>query len=816
MYSYQEALEESVKYFDGDELAAKVFVDKYALHDNDDNLLEKTPTDMHWRLAKEFARVEKQKFKNPLSEEEIFNLLDQFKYIVPQGSPMYGIGNTYKYISISNCTLAEPPEDSYGSILHTDQQLVQLSKRRCGVGIDVSKLRPLDAPVQNSAKTSTGITSFMERFSNSIREVGQKNRRGALMITCDVTHPEIENFINIKNDDTKVTGANISVKLTDKFLKAVKENTEFTQQWPIDSNTPKITKVIKAVDLWKKIIHSAWNRAEPGLLFWDTVKKESIGTCYANQNFLDNGTNPCSEIPLPPLDSCRLLALNLLSYVEHPFTDKAKFNYTLFTEHSKIAQRLMDDIVDLEAESINKIIGKIKNDPEENNIKIVELTMWKKMLSMCLQGRRTGTGITALGDTLAALGIPYCSDRGIKTTEKIYKTLKLACYRSSVDMAKEIGAFPIWDHHQEKDNPFLLRIKKDDGELYEDMIRYGRRNIALLTTAPTGTVSLLTQTTSGIEPAFMLSYTRRRKINAGDKNVTVNFVDKSGDTWEEYKVYHHTLKKWMKITGETDETKSPWYGSCAEDLNWKDRVKLQAAAAVHIDHSISSTLNLPENVTEEQVAEIYETAWETGVIKGITVYRKNCRTGVLVDNKQEEKLNLIKTQATKRPKRLTCDVHHLTVKGVRYFTIVGLLDNEPYEIFINRNCNSEGDSVVSRNITSGYLDKQKQGHYNLVDKDDNLVVDIVSANCEEHEEAIARMTSTALRHGADIHFIVHQLEKTRGDMQSFSKAMARTLKKYIKDGTKVTGEKCPECSSDNIVRIEGCKTCVGCGWSKCS
>ena len=1672
MYTYQESLEASIKYFDGDELAAKVFVDKYALRDNEDNLLELTPDDMHRRLAKEFARIEKKKFKEPLSEDFIFSKLEKFKRIIPQGSPMYGIGNIYKYISISNCTLAEKPLDSYSSIMKTDEQLVQLSKRRCGVGIDISNLRPCDAPVSNSARTSSGITSFMERYSNSIREVGQcicegervltenglkpieeitvgekvwtksgwvrvinvysngikpiyeltsdfgykikvsnqhiflneemqevalqnlevndkiviipgnhkfikpyvqlnsilfvrsaynnsnrliehqlptvldeelayflgysygdgcidnnsislacshdypeienkllriikskfnydaklskgdgavnvvaifskyivqwlkenciakgksanlvfpekiKNspssvqaafcsgyfdadgtaksnkkgysvtsidydfiheyqniimslgipskehfqkskiqnwkdkwsiavtgtyaktlfkeifsesvkiklanftsnidklltpykakqlnitrkkeinycagepyylscntikrlrddgyqtpeilvqdsvrnieyigeretfdlelesehlfycegfyvhnsgRRGALMISIDVTHPEVEKFIDIKNDPNKVTGANISVKLTDEFLSAVKNNSEFTHRWPINSNKPTVTKTIKARDLWKKIIYSAWNRAEPGLLFWDTILSESVANCYADFGYGDVGTNPCSEIPLSELDSCRLLVINLLTYVKNPFTEKAEFNYEEFIKDAKIAQRLMDDIVDLEAESINKIIDKIKLDPEPEDVKHVELTMWEKMLSNCINGRRTGSGLTAIGDTLAALNIKYCSDESLEIVDKIYKTYKLACYTSSVDIAEELGAFPVWSYDKEKNNPFLLRIKEEDPKLYARMKKYGRRNIALLTSAPVGSVSLLTKTTSGIEPLFMMSHIRRKKI-VGNDNRKVDYIDNMGDKWENFTVYHPTIKLWMDITGNKDETQSPWYKSCAADLDWRNRVLLQSKAQQHIDHSISSclvdgesyiqtsdglldiseisqfgnesefldinkeilsinsslekskitktfnngvkptlkistdkgnyiactehhklmtldkeynlvwieakdiqkdtvlvgikstglwpntyhttiegligkkydykrisnskditipkyltkdfcrligyimsdgsigpnsvslcqlknnvcddfislmksifnldctinrdkrsnkellnivansrevcrfllwmglpkshndnvvplvirkapktylaeylkgltldghvskenlclcsttsykfasqlqkilmnynimssllktkdanytkfpfdrtcftqeaytvticgtrdcerfvseigfaeerkiselsskfkrtyriklggeipdygirkhfrenilpkirssyiyerfmvqtksrlenmwlsretlnemidlginvpshltddkfyyynvtnvenygykktsdisvpngnsyiangfishnTINLPQDVTEEQVAEIYETAWETGIIKGITVYRDGCRSGVLVSTEQKEekpKNKITKTDAPTRPESIKCDIYHITIKGVRYFVIVGLLENDPYEIFISRNCNSEGETIISKQITNGVLTKKRRGHYNIVDSNGNTVTEIVSTNCDEHEEAIARLVSTALRHGADINFIVHQLEKTRGDMQSFSKAIARTLKKYILDGTKVKGETCQNCSGQ-LVRTSGCIECVNCGWSKC-
>ena len=1316
-YNYDQAFAECVEYFEGDELAANVFLSKYALRDNDNNLLEKTPTDMHWRIAKEFARIEKKKYKNtkiqPLTEEEIFSYLDHFKRIVPQGSLMYGIGNPYQYVTLSNCYVIDSPLDSYSGIMHTDEQLVQISKRRGGCGLDISNLRPSGTATTNAAKTSTGIIPFMERFSNSIREVGQAGRRGALLISLSVHHPEVLEFTNIKKDLTKVTGANISIKLTDDFLNAVKNDEEYEQRWPVDSKTPQISQMVDAKKVWDKIIQSAWsclpadeqvicknesgdislismesivryikenhiilalsfnfknnklewkkiinafqypsvknfhkitlshgkkilltedhvvyrinkngimesveakdicigdkmacaknngligkhvntidlskyldlfstggncligesitdilkndnvkkflgyyasgkykkatsysvlgylpvedflmlknnstipidlidmkniffspsrqpdllipmhieidqdlsfifglwlaegslhknglrfhintkeynlykqifenictrfqcnhkleifdqytcvylnsvflsklfvalgflrdsikdipnfifnlqekilgafvagivsgdgtvskdilrlnqsnenilislsailrtygiitsirkkhsggnkiiqgksctykdnyelsfskysnctsrrlfrnylnfpkfsflskntkekdnilipyeidtilfdkifrksyreyvnfntiknkhntidnknifsylnsdmvlykvktnekidfndrfvyditveenhnfvlasgiivsNSAEPGLLFFDTIIKESPADCYAELGFRSSSTNPCGEVPLNPGDSCRLLVLNMLSYVKNPFTKDSFFDYEAFCADAKIAQRLMDSLVDLEEEAIKRIIDKVKKDPEPNDIKMGELNLWEKILETCLKGRRTGTGLTALGDTLAALGIKYASDESIEVVEKIYRTLKLGCYRSSVDIAKSIGAFPVWNHELEKDNPFLLRIKDEDPKLWDDMKKYGRRNISLLTSSPCGSISLLTQTTSGIEPAIFLSYTRRKKINPHDTNIHTDFTDHNGDSWQEFQVYHPQIKTWTAITGETDITKSPWYGCCAQDLNWTNRIKLQAAAQRNICHSISSTLNLPNNVSVEEVANIYETAWQEG-LKGITVYRDGCRTGVMV-NKKDKPPSITKTEAPKRSKELFCDIYHASVKGQEYIVAVGLFDNEPYEVFAGKN------GQVSKSIKSGIIRKAKRGCYQLLSADNQVILESIIDLETPEEEAMTRIISTALRHGADISFIVHQLEKTKGELTSFAKSVARTLKKYVKDGTKVSGEECEKCG-DKLIRQDGCILCKSCGFSKCS
>lgn len=808
-YTYEAALEASLTYFEGDDLAAKVFLDKYALRDNNQKLLEQTPHDMHLRIANELHRIEKKKFKKPLSFEEIFSYLDHFRKIVPQGSPMYGIGNSYQYVTLSNCYVLETPLDSYASIHRTDEQLSQISKRRGGCGIDISNLRPEGTTIQNAARTSTGIIPFMERFSNSIREVGQNGRRGALMLTISVHHPQVLDFAKVKRDLTKVTGANISVRFTDEFLKAVENDEDYEQRWPVDSENPTVSKKVSAKKVWMEIIENAHAMAEPGLLFWDTMLRESPADCYSEQGFKTVCTNPCSELPLSPLDSCRLMLINCYSYVKNPFTKKATFDFDEFYKDVQVLQRLMDDMVDLEIETIDRIIGKIKRDPEANDIKRNELSMWEKIRKACVNGRRTGSGTTAIGDTIAALGIKYGSDESIKVTEKIYKTLKLGCYRASVDMAKEFGAFPVWDHELEKDNVFLNRIKEEDPELYKDMKKYGRRNIALLTTAPAGSVSVETQTTSGIEPLFMMSYTRRKKINPSDENARTDFVDPIGDHWQEFTVYHSKLKHWMAVNSSMDINKSPYYGCCAEDLDWTQRVKLQAACHKHVDHSISSTLNLPEDVSPEKVAEIYEAAWKSGC-KGITVYRKNCRTGVLVENKEEKRGDRIKkTVAPGRPKVLNCDVHHIKVKGEEYFALVGLLNgNEPYEIFAGKN------GTIDKSVKSGTITKLKRGHYK-VEFDNKTEMNSLNDHCSDEQEALTRMSSTALRHGADIQFLVHQLEKVKGDMHSFARSMSRTLKKYIKDDTKVTGECCPTCNSENLVRQEGCKTCKDCAWTAC-
>jgi ribonucleoside-diphosphate reductase alpha chain len=826
VYSYDQALQDSLRYFGNESLPAKVFIDKYALRDkNPDLLLESSPTHMHKRIAKEIARIEKRKFKKPFTEKEIFSYIDKFKKIIPQGSPMFGIGNTSQFATLSNCYVLDSPVDSYGGIHHTDQQLTQIAKRRGGTGLDISNLRPAESPTTNSARTSSGIISFMERYSNSIREVGQNGRRGALMITCNVHHPQIMDFICCKEDKTKITGANISVKLTDEFLTALDNDEEYEVRWPVDSVTPKISRRVRAKIVWDAIIDHAWQSAEPGLLFWDNIIRESPADCYARFGFRTIATNPCSELPLSALDSCRLLLLNLFYYVKKAFTSEAYFDFEEFYYDAQVAQRFMDDIIDLEIEAIERVIAKIIADPEADEIKSAELSLWKRIKNSCVNGRRTGTGITALGDSLAALGVKYGSEESVALTDKIYRTLKLGCYRSSVDMAKELGPFPIFDAALESDCSFLRRIAKEDPELYADMQKHGRRNIALLTTAPAGSVSieamiseteLLFGTTSGIEPCFnIIPYIRKKKVNPNDQGVHVDSVDQNGDHWQHYKVYHPALKLWMQVTGQSDITKSPWYGCCAEDVDWQQRVKLQATAQRHVDHAISSTINLPADASREIVSTIYLKAWRDEC-KGMTVYRKDCRSGVLVDDTNKEGVYKIrKTDGTKRPRVLKCNVHHLTAKKKNYVVLVGYLNgnkDEPYEVFV---LNDGVNIPTSRE--SGYIKKVKRGVYEFLDDNQELLCEnIRNFSGTDEEGALARMVSTSLRHGVDVKYLVHQLEKVEGSMVSFAKAMSRTLKKYILDGEAITGEHCPTCNSSDIVRQEGCFLCRECGFSKCS
>lgn len=826
---HTDAHQKSLEYFRGEELPAKVFIDKYLLRDKEGNFLESTPDDMHWRIANELARVEQNKFSFPYSAEFIYEAIKDFGYIIPQGSPMYGIGNP-QYITLSNCYVVDPPLDSYGAIHHTDQQLTQISKRRGGVGTDVSHIRPNDTPTTNAARKATGVVGYCERFSNSIREVGQNGRRGALMLTISVHHPEVLDFARMKLDKTKVTGANVSIRLSDEFLNAVKSGGKYQQRWPVDSPNPVISEWVDAREVWREIIRCAWLRAEPGLLFWDMILRESPADCYSQYGFATVSTNPCGELPLCSHDSCRLLLLNLFAFVIKPFTSEAYFDFKKFYEYAIIAQRLMDDLIDLELECIQRILGKIDSDPEPDYIKACEREMWRTIYQKCEQGRRTGTGITALGDAMAAEAIGYGSEESIDFVDRVYRTLKLGCYRSSVDMAKELGPFPIWDASLESQCPFLLRIRDEDPQLYEDMQKYGRRNISLLTTAPAGTVSIEAGpapyfgTTSGGEPLFTDEpYFRRKKIMPGMEDAKVDFVDELGDKWTHFPVFHPKLKMWMDVTGETDWKKSPYHGCTANDINWKTRVRMQATAQRHVDHSISSTVNLPNDVSEESVAEIYETAWEAGC-KGITVYRDGCRDGVLVKDNADKTLAVSKTQAPKRPKELPCEIHHMTVKGQPFVAVVGLLSGDPYEVFVFTNTSSHfasSDSpVLSRKLSKGVLKKVKRSHYELWSEDgkQNLLPDCsgVGSLLDGNEEALTRMLSTSLRHGADISFVVHQLEKVKsGDLYSFTKVLARTLKKYIKDGQSVKGEACQACGEDALIRQEGCVTCRACGNSKC-
>ena len=838
-YSYEKALEETLKYFEGNELSAKVFLDKYALRNEKNELIEKTPDDMHHRLAKEFARIEKKKFKtHAFTEDEIYKLFKDFKNIIPQGSPLTSVGNPYQYVSTGNCFVVQSPEDSYASILKSDEQLVQICKRRGGVGIDVSNLRPNKTPTKNSSKFSTGIIPFMERYSNSIREVGQENRRGALMITLSIHHPEsvileedVLDFASIKNDPLRITGANISLKLTNEFLEAVEKGTTYEQRFPIDYKEkgikPLISKQVDAKKAWGKIIRSAWLRAEPGLLFWDNILKESPANCYSKFGFGDISTNPCSEIPLCEFDSCRLLLINLFGSVKNPFTSDAYFDFDEFRKNAYIAQRLMDDLIDIELECIDRIVKKIEKDPESIDIKDRELTLWKSIKIKCESGRRTGTGITALGDTIASLGLKYGSNECLEFVEKVYLILKLGAYTASIDIAEEIAPFPIWDHRLEIDNPFFLRLKEEDPELYKRMSKVGRRNIALLTTAPAGSVSILAcievegkkyfNTTSGIEPNYSnVPYIRKRKITVDSEDKKIDEIDDNGDKWEHYKVYPSGVEAWMNINKSDDIKKSPYYKSSAEEVDWSKRVQLQAIATKHIDHSISSTINLPNDVSEKEVAKIYETAWKLGC-KGITVYRDGCRNGVLVKEITLDPNKIQKTVAPKRPKDLGCDIHHITYNGNRYYVAVGLFEGEPYEVFAGLNEDGEGDPIVPKSIKIGKITKKERGKYTLIceEKDWSNSLNNGKSGITDEIETITRLLSTSLRHGADISFIVHQLEKTKGDLQSFSKVLARTLKKYIPDGTKVSGESCPNCKEGKLKRQEGCISCSTCGYSKC-
>lgn len=839
IFSEEEALKASIEYFNGDELAAKVFIDKYALRDNDQRLKEKTPDDMHRRLSKEFSRIERKKFKNPLSEEQIYDLFKKFERIVPQGSPMYGVGNTYQIVSLSNCYVAESPLDSYGGILRTDHQIAQVSKRRGGVGTDISHLRPSGAPTHNAARSSTGILPFLERFSNTIREVGQSGRRGALLCSISIHHPEVVEFAKIKRDLKKVTGANISIRFSDEFLKAVEKDEEYEQRWPVDKESadilhqpfPVVSKKVSAKKVWREIVENAHAMAEPGILFWDNVTRFSPADSYSEDGFKTVSTNPCGELPLSVGDSCRLMCLNLYGYVKNKFEKNSYFDYGAFFDDTVICQRLMDDLVDLELEAISRIIDKVKKDPEPEHVKEPELSWWRQVKDACSRGRRTGTGITALGDMLAALGVKYGSKQSIETVGNVYKAMKFGSYYSSIEMAKELGAFPVWDWNKEKSNEFIQRFKDDEvnlgddrvikgNNILSDMKKHGRRNIACNTTAPAGSVSILTQTTSGIEPLFMLGFTRRKKVNPDDKNIRVDFVDQMGDSWQEYKVYHSKVSEWLKATGlASNKTAgcapcndsvlkdSPWTGACADDLDWVNRVKMQAAAQYHVDHSISSTVNLPENASVERVQEIYEAAWKAGC-KGITIYRKNCRTGVLIEKKEEANKEFSSHNAPKRPKSLPCDVYYFKAKNKHYTVFIGLMNGKPYEVFAY-----EGEEKPKQD--KGFIQKLERGNYRMIDDVGNVLVSNIKSVTTTEEAAISRLASTALRHGADVAYIVQQCEKVEGGLLGFTSCMARALKKYIKDGTKVTGDKCGNCESVNLMRNQGCVTCADCGWSKC-
>ncbi|MCD4746391.1 MAG: adenosylcobalamin-dependent ribonucleoside-diphosphate reductase, partial [Bacteroidales bacterium] len=826
----------STEYFKGDSLAASVWMNKYALKNSKGEIFELTPDEMHRRLAKEIARIEK-KHPNPIKEEEIYQLFKGFKYIIPQGSPMSGIGNDFQISSLSNCFVIgnEGESDSYGGVMKIDQEQVQLMKRRGGVGHDLSHIRPAGSPVKNSALTSTGIVPFMERYSNSTREVAQDGRRGALMLSISIKHPDAENFIDAKLEQGKVTAANVSVKLDDEFMKAVIENKKYIQQYPVDSSTPVITKEIDARELWEKIIHNAWQSAEPGVLFWDTVINESVADSYADLGFKTISTNPCGEIPLCPYDSCRLLAINLYSYVDNPFTKEACFNSELFTKHAHYAQRIMDDIIDLEVEKIDRILLKINSDPEDKETKRIERKLWKKIKKKSIQGRRTGIGITAEGDMLAALGSRYGSDEATNFSVEVHKQLAIEVYRSSVELAKERGKFPLFDIEREKNNPFINRIKKAAPKVYEEMEKYGRRNIAMLTIAPTGSVSICTQTSSGIEPVFLVSYKRRRKVNPNDKNVIISFTDEVGDAWEEYNVFHPKFLKWLKINGYdldkiknySDEEltplikKSPYHKATSNNIDWVNKVKMQGAVQKWIDHSISVTVNLPKDVNEELVSKVYQTAWEYGC-KGMTIYREGSRSGVLISNNDDID-EFRETKAPTRPKKLDADIIRFQNDYEKWIAVVGLLNNKPYEIFTGR---AEGFYLPGW-VTKGWVIRNKISEkerarydFQFEDKDGyKITIEGLSRSFNKEFWNYAKLISGILRHGMPLPFAVELVENLNFDIESINtwkNGVVRALKKFIPDGTVATKNKCPECGVEEaLIYKEGCLTCKHCGFSKC-
>ena len=849
-YTFDEAFKASVDYFGGDELAAKVWVNKYAVKDSFGKIYEKTPDDMHWRIANEIARIEK-KYKNPMTAAELHDLLKGFKYIVPQGSPMTGIGNNYQIASLSNCFVigTEGAADSYGAIMKIDEEQVQLMKRRGGVGHDLSDIRPKGSPVKNSALTSTGLVPFMERFSNSTREVAQDGRRGALMLSVSIKHPDSESFIDAKMESGKVTGANVSVKIDDEFMKAAIEGRKYTQCYPIDSKKPLYTKEIDASELWKKIVHNAWKSAEPGVLFWDTILRESVPDCYADLGFRTVSTNPCGEIPLCPYDSCRLLAINLYSYVKNPFTPKAKFDFDLFKKHVAIAQRIMDDIIDLEIEKIDMIQAKIASDPEDDETKYTEKRLWEKIMRKSTMGRRTGVGITAAGDMLAALGLRYGTEEATEFAEKVQRTLALAAYRSSVEMAKERGAFEIFDWKREQKNPFILRIKEADPELYADMKKYGRRNIACLTIAPTGTVSLMTQTTSGLEPVFMPVYKRRRKVNRDDENANITFVDENGDAFEEFIVFHHKFVEWMIVNGidpaqkftseQVDElvARSPYYKATAQDVDWVNKVKMQGAMQKWVDHSISVTINLPNDVSEDLVNQLYVEAWKCGC-KGCTVYRDGSRDGVLIDAKSDKKAEkkdgkeptlapcdceprqVVET----RPRILEADVVRFQNNKEKWVAFVGILDGRPYEIFTGLQDDEEG-IVLPKTVEKGWIIKNidengnKRYDFQFTNKRGyKVTIEGLSEKFDKEYWNYAKLISGVLRYQMPIDLcikLIGSLDLGSENINNWKNGVERALKKYVQDGTAVKGEKCSVCGSESLVYQEGCLICKNCGSSRC-
>lgn len=840
-YTYDEAFNASLDYFKGDELAARVWVNKYAVKDSFGNIYEKSPADMHWRIANEVARIEA-KYPNPMSAQELFDLMDHFKYIVPQGSPMTGIGNDYQIASLSNCFVIgmDGSADSYGAIIRIDEEQVQLMKRRGGVGHDLSHIRPKGSPVKNSALTSTGLVPFMERYSNSTREVAQDGRRGALMLSVSIKHPDSEAFIDAKMTEGKVTGANVSVKLDDEFMQAAIDGTPYVQQFPIDSKNPKVKKEIDASALWKKIVHNAWKSAEPGVLFWDTIIRESVPDCYADLGYRTVSTNPCGEIPLCPYDSCRLLAINLYSYVINPFTPEAYFDFETFEKHVGYAQRIMDDIIDLELEKIDAIMEKVKSDPESEEVKGSEEHLWEKIYKKTGQGRRTGVGITAEGDMLAAMGLRYGTEEATAFSEKVHKTIALMAYRSSVNMAKERGTFTIYDSEREKNNPFINRLKDADPELYEDMVKYGRRNIACLTIAPTGTTSLMTQTTSGIEPVFMPVYKRRRKVNPNDPEVHIDYVDETGDAFEEYIVYHHHFLTWMKANGyDTDKkytqeeidalvAQSPYYKATSNDVDWLMKVKMQGRIQKWVDHSISVTINLPNNVDEDLVNRLYVEAWRSGC-KGCTVYRDGSRSGVLIsaknDKKKEEPAPFKRPEIVEvRPKVLECDVVRFQNNKDKWVAFVGLLDGHPYEIFTGLQDDDEG-IVLPKSVTHGRIIKNidENGNKRYDFQFENrrgykMTVEGLSERFNKEYWNYAKLISGVLRWRMPIEKVIKLVESLQLDSENINtwkNGVARALKKYVIDGTEAKGMKCPNCGQETLVYQEGCLICKTCGSSRC-
>lgn len=837
-YTYDEALEASKLYFKDDDLAATVWVTKYALKDSNGNIYEKDPSDMHHRIASEIARIERN-YPNPMSEEEVYGLLDDFRYIVPQGSPMSGIGNTFQVGSLSNCFVIglDGTPDSYGGIIKIDEEQVQLMKRRGGVGHDLSHIRPKGTPVKNSALTSTGIVPFMERYSNSTREVAQDGRRGALMLSVSIKHPESEDFIDAKMETGKITGANVSVRIDDKFMQAAMNGGTYTQQFPVDSDTPSIVKEIDARTLWNKIIHNAWQSAEPGVLFWDTITRESVPDCYADLGFRTISTNPCGEIPLCPYDSCRLLAINLYSYVKNPFTAQAEFDFDLFRQHVGKAQRIMDDIIDLEMEKIDAILAKIETDPETEEVKQTEKHLWQKIRSKTLKGRRTGVGTTGEGDMLAALGLRYGTDEATAFSESVHRALTLAAYSSSVDLAAERGAFEVYDAAREAGNPFINRIREADPSIYDRMMQHGRRNIACLTIAPTGTVSLMTRTTSGIEPVFMPVYKRRRKVNPSDVNARIDYTDETGDSFEEYIVYHPKFMEWMRINGievKQDYTQeeidnlvrqSPYYKATANDVDWLEKVRMQGRVQKWVDHSISVTINLPSDVSEELVAELYLQAWKCGC-KGCTVYRDGSRSGVLVamEKKPEPQAQTLVPHAHKRPTELEADVVRFQNNKEKWIAFVGLMDDKPYEIFTGL-ADDEDGIFCPKSVTSGKIIRAvdengvKRYDFQFINKRGyKTTIEGLSDKFNPEYWNYAKLISGVLRYGMPIDQVIKLvggLELNSQSINTWKMGVERALKRYLPDGAKASGQKCPHCGNETLVYQEGCLICTSCGTSKC-